>query len=83
MIKNSIYSALLSAVLLLNGCGGDPQQVVPVVLQAEKSDRVTLQIPRGYIEEPKKPEGVLPNVLLRVGAKDFSGAAFTPESEKR
>lgn len=83
MIKNSNISALLIAVLVLSGCEGNRQQVVPVVLQAEKSDRIALQIPRGYIEEPKKPEGVLPNVLLRISAREFSGAIFTPESEVR
>ena len=83
MIKNSHGSALLIAFLALGGCGADRQQVVPVVLQVENSDRITLQIPRGYIEEPKKPDGVLPNVLLRINANDFSGAAFTPESEVR
>lgn len=53
------------------------------MLQTEKGDRVTLQIPRGYIEEPKKPEGVLVSVVLRISAKEFSGGAFAPESEVR
>jgi hypothetical protein len=56
---------------------------MPIVLQTEKGERVTLQIPRGYIEEPKKAEGVVTDVVLRISAKDFSGAAFAPESEVR
>lgn len=83
MIKYLNYPALLIALVVLSGCKGSQHATVPVVLQAEKSDRVTMQIPGGYIEEPKKPEGVLSNVLLRIGAKEFSGTAFVPESEVR
>jgi hypothetical protein len=51
---------------------------------SDNGEAVTLHIPRGYIEQPKKPEGVLPNVILRIAAQDFSGAeAFAPESEVR
>lgn len=83
MNKHSKCSALLIACLLVGGCEGARQQAIAIVLQTEKGDRVTLQIPRGYIEEPKKPEGVLADVVLRISAKDFSGTAFAPESEVR
>jgi len=83
MIKNPKCSAVLIACLLLGGCEAARQQTIPIVLQAEKGDRITLQIPRGYVEESKKPEGVLTDVVLRISAKDFSGAAFAPESEVR
>lgn len=83
MIKHPKFSALLIACLLVGGCEAARQQAIAIVLQTEKGDRVTLQIPRGYIEEPKKPEGVLAGVVLRISAKDFSGAAFAPESEVR
>jgi hypothetical protein len=83
MIKNPKYSALLIACLVLGGCEASRQQAIPVVLQTEKGERVTLHIPRGYIEEPKKAEGVVTDVVLRISAKDFSGAAFAPESEVR
>jgi hypothetical protein len=57
---------------------------MPIVLQPEKGEPITLQVPRGYIEEPKNPEGPLPNVVLRIAAKDFSTAeAFAPESDVR
>ena len=83
MIKNPKCSTLLIACLLLGGCEAARQQTIPIVLQVEKGERTTLQIPRGYVEEPKKPEGGLPSVVLRISAKDFSGAAFAPESEVR
>lgn len=83
MIKHPKFSALLIACLLVGGCEAARQQVIAVVLQTEKGDRVTLQIPRGYIEKPTKPEGVLSDVVLRISAKEFSGAAFAPESEVR
>jgi hypothetical protein len=83
MIKHPKYSAIVIAGLLVGGCEAARQQAIAIVLQTEKGDRVTLQIPRGYIEEPKKPEGVLADVVLRISAKDFSGAAFAPESEVR
>lgn len=83
MIRNPKCSALLIACLLVGGCEAARQQAIPIMLQTETGDRVTLQIPRGYIEEPKKPEGVLVDVVLRISAKDFSGAAFAPESEVR
>ena len=75
------------ALMLLGLAGCDKEasrrQPIPVVL-ADKGEPVTLHIPRGYIEEPKKPEGVLPNVILRIAAQDFSGtAAFAPETEVR
>jgi len=74
------------AMLALAGCENEAarRQPIPIVLQAEKGEAVTLQIPRGYIEAPKHPEGVLPNVILRMAAKDFSGSeVFVPESEVR
>lgn len=83
MIKHPKCSALLIACLLVGGCEAARQQVIAIVLQTEKGDRVTLQIPRGYIEKPTKPEGVLSDVVLRISAKEFSGAAFAPESEVR
>jgi hypothetical protein len=83
MVRNPKYSALLIACLLVGGCEGARQQAIPIVLKTEKGERVMLQIPRGYIEEPKKAEGVVTDVVLRISAKDFSGAAFAPESEVR
>jgi hypothetical protein len=77
--------AVALTLLVLAGCENEAtrRQPIPVVL-ADKGEPVTLHIPRGYIEEPKKPEGVLPNVILRIAAQDFSGAtAFAPESEVR
>jgi len=77
--------AVALMLLVLAGCENEAtrRQPIPVVL-ADKGEPVTLHIPRGYIEEPKKPEGVLPNVILRIAAQDFSGtAAFAPESEVR
>ena len=77
--------AVALTLLVLAGCQNEAsrRQQIPVVL-ADKGEPVTLHIPRGYIEEPKKPEGVLPNVILRIEAKDFSEAAvFAPESEVR
>lgn len=74
------------AVLTLVGCGNDATRraPIPVVLQPEKGEPITLQIPRGYIEEPKKPEGALANVILRIKAEAFSESqAFVPESEVR
>jgi hypothetical protein len=72
-------------LLALVGCENEAsrRQPIPVVL-ADKGEPVTLHIPRGYIEEPKKPKGTLPNVILRIAAQDFSAAtAFAPESEVR
>src|SRR5687768_11071749 len=76
--------AVALTLLVLVGCENEAarRQPIPVVL-ADKGEPVTLHIPRGYIEQPKKPEGVLPNVILRIAAQDFSGAAFVPESEVR
>jgi hypothetical protein len=77
--------AVALTLLVLAGCENEAsrRQPIPVVL-ADKGEPVTLHIPRGYIEEPKKPEGVLPNVILRIAAQDFSeAAAFAPESEVR
>ena len=77
--------AVALMLLVLAGCENEAtrRQPIPVVL-ADKGEPVTLHIPRGYIEEPKKPEGVLPNVILRIAAQDFSeAAAFAPESEVR
>ena len=84
MMKRSCAVAL--TMIGLAGCQNEAARLEPVavVLKAEKGEAATLQIPRGYIEQPKKPEGELPNVLLRVPAKDFSGAeAFVAESEVR
>ena len=77
--------AVALMLLVLAGCENEAtrRQPIPVVL-ADKGEPVTLHIPRGYIEEPKKPQGVLPNVILRIAAQDFSeAAAFAPESEVR
>lgn len=77
--------AVALTLLVLVGCENEAarRQPIPVVL-ADKGEPVTLHIPRGYIEEPKTPEGVLPNVILRIAAQDFSAAAaFAPESEVR
>jgi len=72
-------------LLVLAGCENEASRRQPIqVVLADKGEPVTLHIPRGYIEEPKKPEGVLPNVILRIKAEDFSGTtAFAPESEVR
>jgi hypothetical protein len=77
--------AVALTLLGLVGCDNEAarRQPVPVVL-SDNGEPVTLHIPRGYIEQPKKPEGVLPNVILRIAAQDFSGAEpFVPESEVR
>ena len=77
--------AVALMLLVLVGCENEAarRQPIPVVL-ADKGEPVTLHIPRGYIEQPKKPDGVLPNVILRIPVQDFSGAAaFAPESEVR
>jgi hypothetical protein len=77
--------AVALTLLVLVGCENEAarHQPIPVVL-ADKGEPVTLHIPRGYIEEPKKPEGTLPHVILRIAAQDFSAApAFAPESEVR
>lgn len=83
----SIYRcAATLALLTLAGCQNEAarREPIQVVLQAENGKPVTLSIPRGYIEQPKDPEGVLPNVVLRIPMKDFSGAEpFVPESEVR
>lgn len=84
-MKTTQKSAVALMLLVLVGCDNEAarRQPIPVVL-ADKGEPVTLQIPRGYIEEPKKPAGVLPNVILRIDAQDFSEAtAFAPESEVR
>lgn len=84
MMKISTYTMTL-AVLALAGCGGAAtRQPIPVVLQAEQGKPFTLQIPKGYIEEPKKIEGPMPNVVLRVPASEFADpAVFVAESEVR
>jgi hypothetical protein len=77
--------AVALTLFVLVGCENEAarRQPIPVVL-ADKGEPVTLHIPRGYIEEPKKPKGVLPHVILRIAAQDFSAAAaFAPESEVR
>jgi hypothetical protein len=77
--------AIALTLLALVGCENEAsrRQPIPVVL-ADQGEPITLHIPRGYIEEPKKPKGVLPNVILRIKAQDFSAAtAFAPESEVR
>ena len=76
--------AIALTLLLLVACGNETARTpIPIVL-ADQGKPVTLHIPRGYVEEPKKPAGVLPNVILRIAAQDFSGAtAFAPESEVR
>jgi hypothetical protein len=85
MMKTQTCSIAV-ALLVLAGCENEAarREPIPIVLQAEKGEAVTLQIPRGYVEQPEKPEGVLPNVILRIAAADFSGAAaFVPESDVR
>ena len=77
--------AVALTLLVLAGCENEAarHQPIPVVL-ADNSEPVTLHIPRGYVEEPKKPEGVLPHVILRIPAQEFSTAqVFAPESEVR
>jgi hypothetical protein len=84
-MKTTQKYAVALTLLVLIGCGNEAtrRQPIPVVL-AEQGEPVTLHIPRGYIEQPKKPEGVLPNVILRIAAQDFPGAAaLVPESEVR
>ena len=83
-MKTTQKCAVVLILLVLVGCENEAarRQPIPVAL-ADKGEPVTLHIPRGYIEQPKKPEGVLPNVILRIAAQDFSGAAFAPESEVR
>jgi hypothetical protein len=84
-MKTTPKFAVALTVLLLVGCENEAarRQPIPVVL-ADQGEPITLHIPRGYIDQPKKPEGVLPNVILRIAAEDFSGAeAFAPESEVR
>jgi hypothetical protein len=77
--------ALALTLLLLVGCGNEAARHQPIaVVLADKGEPVTLHIPQGYIEEPRKPEGVLPNVILRIAGQEFSAAAaFVPESEVR
>jgi hypothetical protein len=83
-MKSSI-GAVVVGMLVLSGCErGVSHEPTSVVLQPSKGEPVTLQIPRGYIEEPKDPAGPLPHVVLRIAASDFPGAeAFRPESEIR
>jgi hypothetical protein len=84
-MKTTQKCAVTLTLLALVGCENEAarRQSIPVVL-SDNGEPVTLHIPRGYIEQPKKPEGVLPNVILRIAAQDFSGAeAFVPESEVR
>jgi hypothetical protein len=84
-MKTTQKFAVALTLLVLVGCQNEAarRQPIPVVL-ADKGEPVTLHIPRGYIEQPKKPDGVLPNVILRIPVQDFSGAAaFAPESEVR
>src|SRR3954451_367766 len=75
-MKTTQKYAVALMLLVLAGCDNEAarRQPIPIVL-ADKGEPVTLHIPRGYIEEPKKPEGVLPNVILRIAAQDFPGAA--------
>jgi hypothetical protein len=85
-MKQSSQCLIALVMLALAGCenGAARREPIAVVLQAEKGESITLQIPRGYIEQPKKPEGVLSNVILRIAAKDFTAPdAFVPESEVR
>ena len=85
-MKQIPKGVLALAAIVLVGCENDATRLerIPVVLQPEKGEPITLQIPRGYIEKPKKPEGALSNVILRIAAAEFSGSqAFVPESEVR
>jgi hypothetical protein len=75
-------------MLALAGCDRASQrEPVAITLKAEKGEPATLQIPRGYIEQPKdfaESKGALENVLLRIPAKDFAGSeTFVAESEVR
>jgi hypothetical protein len=84
-MKTTQKCAVALMLLVLVGCDNEAarRQPIPVVL-ADQGEPVTLHIPRGFIEEPKKPEGVLSNVILRIAAQDLAGAAaFAPESEVR
>jgi len=84
-MKISIHAFALT-LLVLGGCDraatrGEP---ISVVLQPEKGEPVMLDIPRGYVEEPKNPEGAIPNVVLRIPEKEFGAAGvFFAESEVR
>lgn len=84
-MKISIHAMVL-ATLMLVGCedSATRHQPIPVVLNGETGEPVTLQIPRSYVEEPKKIEGPVPNVVLRVPAEDFAeSGVFAAESEVR
>ena len=85
MNKTSICGTAI-ALCALVGCENEAtrREPISIVLQPEKGEAVTLQIPRGYVEEPKDPQGVLSHVILRSPAKDYSGSnVFAPESEVR
>jgi len=84
-MKISIQAFAL-ALLVLSGCdrAAMRSEPIPVVLQPEQGEAVTLNIPRGYLEEPKNPEGPIPNAVLRIPAKDFDAAGvLATESEVR
>lgn len=76
------------AIFALAGCDrASLREPVAITLKGDKGEPATLHIPRGYIEQPKNFEEskeALANVLLRIPAKDFSGAeTFVAESEVR
>jgi len=77
------------AVLALTGCENEAKrrEPLPITLQLDKGEPVTLHIPRGYIETPEHPdklEGPVPNAILRIAAKDFSEpGVLVPESDLR
>jgi hypothetical protein len=90
MKRTTTMSIGITVMVMLGAAGCDraaQHAPVAITLKGEKGEPATLQIPRGYIEQPKNFEestGALPNVLLRIPAKDFSGAeAFVAESEVR
>lgn len=84
-MKISIQTFVLT-LLVLGGCDraatrGEP---IPIVLQPEKGESVTLNIPRGYVEEPKNLKGPIPNAVLRISEKDFGApGVLVAESEVR
>ena len=78
--------AFAISLLALSGCDRGPSQGEPisVVLQPEKGESVTLNVPRGYFEEPKNVDGPIANAVLRIPEKDFGApGVFFAESEVR
>ena len=85
-MKVVISTSLLALALVsLAACNGAArQEPVALTLQPTNGTPITLEVPRGYIEEPKKPEGSIPNVVLRIPAGDFAAPeTFVAESDVR